>query len=148
VYSTDDATDYLTFWYRTEERSFRVALILASATLAGAFGGAIAYGVGHMNNASALSGWRWLFMLEGIPSILSSVAVFFLLPDYPESSSWLSESEKQLSADRLRVEGSHGDSAQMTWKEAKKILLDLRLYVHYIVSHDEGYRREAIDSKL
>ncbi|KKA20108.1 MFS transporter [Rasamsonia emersonii CBS 393.64] len=40
---------YLTFWYRTSERSIRVALILASATLAGAFGGAIAYGVGHMN---------------------------------------------------------------------------------------------------
>lgn len=40
---------YLTFWYRHSERSIRVALILASATLAGAFGGAIAYGVGHMN---------------------------------------------------------------------------------------------------
>ncbi len=39
---------YLTFWYRTDERSIRVAFILASATLAGAFGGAIAYGVGHM----------------------------------------------------------------------------------------------------
>jgi hypothetical protein len=34
--------DYLTFWYRTEERSIRVALILASATLAGAFGGMLA----------------------------------------------------------------------------------------------------------
>jgi len=50
--------DYLTFWYRTEERSIRVAFILASATLAGAFGGAIAYGVGHMNNVSGLSAWR------------------------------------------------------------------------------------------
>ncbi|KAK1955831.1 MFS general substrate transporter [Colletotrichum sublineola] len=40
---------YLTFWYRHSERSVRVAMILASATLAGAFGGAIAYGIGHMN---------------------------------------------------------------------------------------------------
>ena len=46
---------YLTFWYRNSERSMRVALILASATLAGAFGGAIAYGVGHMNQAHGLS---------------------------------------------------------------------------------------------
>ena len=37
---------YLTFWYRNSERSMRIALILASATLAGAFGGAIAFGVG------------------------------------------------------------------------------------------------------
>lgn len=44
----------------------RVAFILASATLAGAFGGAIAYGVGHMNQVHGMSGWRWLFILEGI----------------------------------------------------------------------------------
>lgn len=35
---------YLTFWYRSDERSFRIAIIMASSTLAGAFGGAIAYG--------------------------------------------------------------------------------------------------------
>ena len=45
---------YLTFWYRNSERSIRVALILASATLAGAFGGAIAFGVGHMNGVHGL----------------------------------------------------------------------------------------------
>ncbi|KLU81121.1 hypothetical protein MAPG_00216 [Magnaporthiopsis poae ATCC 64411] len=75
---------YLTFWYKSDERSLRVALILASATLAGAFGGAIAYGIGHMNGVQGMSAWRWLFVLEGIPSCLSAVLVWFLLPDYPE----------------------------------------------------------------
>ena len=50
---------YLTFWYRASERSMRVAVILASATLAGAFGGAIAYGVGHMKMVQGLAAWRW-----------------------------------------------------------------------------------------
>lgn len=131
--STDDFLDYLTFWYRTEERSLRVALILASATLAGAFGGAIAYGVGHMNQTSGLSAWRWLFILEGLPSLLSAVAVFFFLPDYPETAKWLSAEEKQLAADRLRLEGSHGHSGHMSWVDAKATLLDLRLYAHYAV---------------
>lgn len=54
---------YLTFWYKADERSVRVAFILASATLAGAFGGAIAYGIGHMNGAGGLSAWRWLFIM-------------------------------------------------------------------------------------
>ncbi|KAL1590497.1 hypothetical protein WHR41_00783 [Cladosporium halotolerans] len=124
---------YLTFWYRTEERSIRVALVLASATLAGAFGGAIAYGVGHMNGTSGLSAWRWLFILEGLPSLLSAVAVFFLLPDYPETAGWLSSADKQLASDRLRLEGSHGHSSHMTWADAKATLLDLRLYAHYII---------------
>lgn len=123
---------YLTFWYRTEERSIRVAIILASATLAGAFGGAIAYGVGHMNQVAGLSAWRWLFILEGIPSCVSSIAVWFFLPDYPETVRWLSEEERARTVERLQHEGSKGN-AHMTWNDAKDTLTDWRLYVHYAI---------------
>lgn len=99
---------YLTFWYKTDERSLRVALILASATLAGAFGGAIAYGVGHMNGTHGLAAWRWLFILEGLPSCLSSIFVFFYLPDYPETVKWLSDRERTVAISRLQFEASHG----------------------------------------
>ncbi|KAJ7271175.1 MFS transporter [Mycena rebaudengoi] len=122
---------YLTFWYRKEERSMRFAFILASATLAGAFGGAIAYAVGHMNGAGGLAAWRWLFILEGAPSCLSSVLVLFLLPDYPETASWLTESEKALAEERLRVDGSKGSSKPMAWADVKETLTDWRLYAHY-----------------
>jgi hypothetical protein len=123
----------LTFWYRTEERSIRVAFILASATLAGAFGGAIAYGVGHMNRVHALSAWRWLFILEGIPSCISSVFVFFFLPDYPETVKWLNDDEKALAKTRLRTEGSHGHGQNLTWPQAKETLTEWRLYAHYSI---------------
>lgn len=124
---------YLTFWYRTSERSIRVALILASATLAGAFGGAIAYGVGHMNGVRGLSAWRWLFIIEGAPSCASAFLVWFFLPDYPETASWLTAEEKELARQRLRVEGSKGSARAMTWEDAKSVLMDWRLYAHYAV---------------
>ncbi|KAF2993409.1 hypothetical protein E8E13_002198 [Curvularia kusanoi] len=124
---------YLTFWYRDSERSIRVATILASATLAGAFGGAIAFGVGHMNGTSGLEAWRWLFILEGLPSVLSSILVFFLLPDYPETANWLSTEEKELATERLKHEGSQGHSASLTWSEAKATILEWRLWIHYII---------------
>ncbi|KAI0136215.1 major facilitator superfamily domain-containing protein [Xylariales sp. AK1849] len=124
---------YLTFWYRSDERSVRVAFILASATLAGAFGGAIAYGIGHMNQASGLSAWRWLFIIEGIPSCLSAVLVWFILPDYPERAKWLSETEKDLAVQRLYLEGSKGDGRSITWEEAKATLTDWRLLGHYAI---------------
>ncbi|EPE30844.1 MFS general substrate transporter [Glarea lozoyensis ATCC 20868] len=124
---------YLTFWYRTEERSIRVAFILASATLAGAFGGAIAFGVGHMNRVHGLSAWRWLFILEGIPSCISSVFVFCYLPDYPETVKWLSDDEKALAKKRLLTEGSHGTGQNLTWPQAKETLTDWRLYAHYAI---------------
>ncbi|KAI4657037.1 uncharacterized protein J4E79_007652 [Alternaria viburni] len=124
---------YLTFWYRAQERSMRVAIILASATLAGAFGGAIAYGVGHMKQVQGLSAWRWLFILEGIPSCVSSVAVWLFLPDYPEEASWLSTSDRALAVARLEKEGSKGDAPSLNWETARATLLDGRLWVHYII---------------
>ncbi|KAI0021684.1 MFS general substrate transporter [Xylariomycetidae sp. FL0641] len=124
---------YLTFWYKTDERSVRVAFILASATLAGAFGGAIAYGVGHMNGTRGLAAWRWLFILEGIPSLLSAFLVWFFLPDFPERAPWLSEQEKDLAAARLHLEGAQGSARSVTWRDAKETLTDWRLYGHYAI---------------
>lgn len=124
---------YLTFWYRNSERSIRVALILASATLAGAFGGAIAFAVGHMNGAHGLSAWRWLFIIEGAPSCASAVLVWFVLPDYPETANWLTAEEKELAAQRLILEGSKGSAQAMSWEDAKATLTDWRLYAHYAV---------------
>ena len=72
----------LTFWYRPEERAVRAAIIAASNTIGrssltlpphalisnrlligGAFGGAIAFGIGHMNGVRGLQAWRWLFII-------------------------------------------------------------------------------------
>ena len=124
---------YLTFWYRPEERSLRIAIFLACASLAGAFGGSIAYGVGHMNRVAGLVGWQWLFILEGIPSCLFALVVLLFLPDYPETARWLSAEEKALAADRMRSCGSKGGDKAMTWKDAKSTLTDWRLYAHYLV---------------
>jgi hypothetical protein len=70
---------------------------------------------------------------EGIPSCLSAIAVWFWLPDYPETADWLSCDEAQLASQRLAYNGSKGSSASMTWAEARATLMDWRLYVHYLV---------------
>jgi MFS family permease len=124
---------YLTFWYRVDERSIRVAFILASATLAGAFGGALAYAIGHMEGVSGLSAWRWLFILEGFPSFLSGIAIWFILPDFPETAKWLTVTERDLATYRLRIEGSKSSDSNLTWAQAKETLTDWRLYAHYAV---------------
>lgn len=132
---------YLTFWYPPSQRSLRVAIILASATLAGAFGGAIAFGVGHMNQVLGLSAWRWLFILEGIPSLLSSVAVFLWLPDYPATANWLSEEDKDIVVRRLKREG-YAEDTGLSWRGLRELLWEGRLYVHYAVSSFDLDRSE------
>jgi sugar phosphate permease len=122
---------YLTFWYRSDERSVRVAFILSTASLAGAFGGAIAYGIGHMNMARGLEAWRWLFIIEGAPSCVSAALVWWLLPDYPEE--FLKGRQREVAVERLRVEGSKRDHRSMTWHDAQNTLVDWRLYGHYLI---------------
>ena len=80
-----------------------------------------------------LLGWRWLFILEGIPSCLSAFLIWFCLPDYPDTASWLSPEEKALAARRLHIEGSSSTGKSMTKQDALWTLKESRLWLHYVV---------------
>ena len=54
---------YLSMWYKRAERQYRIALFFAMASLAGAFGGILAFGIGHMRNVGGYNGWRWVSFL-------------------------------------------------------------------------------------
>lgn len=86
-----------------------------------------------MNGVAGLVAWRWLFILEGIPSCLLSIVILFFLPDYPESARWLNAEEKTLAAERMRSCGSKGGDKAMTWDDTKKTLMEWRLWAHYMV---------------
>ena len=53
---------YLSMWYKRNERTFRVALFFSAASLAGAFGGVLAWGIAHMDGVGSYAGWRWIFI--------------------------------------------------------------------------------------
>jgi MFS family permease len=56
---------YLSMWYKRKERQYRIALFFSAASLAGAFGGILAWGIAHMAGVGGLHGWRWIFILVG-----------------------------------------------------------------------------------
>ncbi|EFY92520.1 MFS transporter, putative, partial [Metarhizium acridum CQMa 102] len=60
---------YLTFFYTRNELALRVGYLFVSAAVAGALGGLLAYGIGHMDGVQGLSGWRGVLIAEGIPSV-------------------------------------------------------------------------------
>lgn len=128
----------ITFWYRPNERSIRIALIVASATLAGAFGGCIAYGVGHMNGVGGLSGWQWLSILEGLLTVLSVVVVIKILPDHPKTVKWLTEPEKTFAHERVQDTNGLEESARLSKGEVFRSCVQPRMLLHYTayVSHD------------
>ncbi len=90
---------YMTYWFPQATRARFIALFLAAVPAASALGGPLSGWL--LGFEGGLHGWQWMFLLEGIPSVLLGLAVLWLLPDRPASASWLSAEEKQIIAARL-----------------------------------------------
>ncbi|KAK3634808.1 hypothetical protein LTR56_015089 [Elasticomyces elasticus] len=123
---------FITMWYPVEERSVRIAFVLASATAAGAFGGCIAYGVGHINGVAGLEGFRWLFIIEGLVTVACVLLVLFLLPDYPSTARFLTEDDKKFVEARIRVKGGGYTNERSTKKEVLETIFSPRMMAHYL----------------
>jgi nitrate/nitrite transporter NarK len=61
----------------------------------------------RLNGWSGFGGWQWMFVIEGIPSILLAIVVYFCLADSPDTVDWLDEGEKQLVVSRLDPLDAH-----------------------------------------
>ncbi|KAJ6440498.1 MFS nicotinic acid transporter Tna1 [Purpureocillium lavendulum] len=96
---------YLTMWYCRKEIQLRQAMFFSAASVAGAFGGLLAFGIGKMDGVGGLEGWRWIFILEGIVTVLVAVLAFFLLYDFPETAEFLTEEERAFVIHRLKYQG-------------------------------------------
>ncbi len=102
---------YLTYWYPTVRRARAFGLFMSASALAGVIGGPLAgWIMTAMHEVNGWSGWQWLFLLEGIPSVLAGVVTMFYLTNKPQEAKWLSDEEKRLVlADLERDHGSLGE---------------------------------------
>ena len=91
-------------WYKRNEAQLRFSLFFGSATLAGAFGSLLASAIQTMNGVKGYSGWRWIFILEGIATCVLACASYFVIPDFPEDASWLRAEERQFMTKRLSTD--------------------------------------------
>ena len=95
---------YLTLWYPEAERARAVARFMLAIPLSGVIGGPISGALLSLHGALGLSGWQWLFLLEGIPAVLLGLVVFRVLPDGPEHAPWLTPAEQEALLQPLRGE--------------------------------------------
>jgi MFS transporter, ACS family, tartrate transporter len=85
---------YLTYWFPTQERARAVAKFMTATSLAGVVGGPLSSYLLKLDGVGGLAGWQWLFVSEGIPTILLGISVLFVLKDGPEKASWLQPEER------------------------------------------------------
>ena len=108
---------YLTYWYPAHRRARMVALFMSGVAVAGVVGGPLSgWIMKTFAGVHGLSGWQWLFLLEGVPSALLGVWTLFYLDDGIRSARWLSEGDKQLLEQAIAEDGKqqqHMPLAQM-----------------------------------
>ena len=63
--------------------------------MATAFGGLLASAIANMDGVRGYSSWRWIFILEGIATILVGIMAFFLVTDFPSEAKWLTAEERR-----------------------------------------------------
>lgn len=88
---------YLTYWYPAHRRGRMTTWFMTAVALSGVVGGPVSgYILKSFDGAHGWQGWQWLFLLEGLPSIVAGIVVFFVLDDRIANAKWLSLEEKQL----------------------------------------------------
>ncbi|KAF2093624.1 MFS general substrate transporter [Rhizodiscina lignyota] len=102
------ATYLLTLWYKRYEVQFRMAIFYFGASLSGAFSGLLAFAITKMDGVSGLGGWRWIFILEGIATVVIGCIALFTLPGGPLNAKFLNKVERQFIISRLQVETGSG----------------------------------------
>jgi MFS family permease len=126
----------ISMYYKRYELQWRLSVFFSASILAGAFGGLFAYALAHMDGVGGYRGWRWIFIIEGLLTIVVviSLKAFGLLANWPESASFLTPHERALVLQRLSsdtgVDGEEiGRLDTLNRKSLKRILRDWKIWV-------------------
>ncbi|KAJ6579514.1 MFS general substrate transporter [Mycena vulgaris] len=126
------ATFYLSQWYPRKFYAQRMGLFISASTMAGAFGGILAFAIQKMEGLRGLHGWSWIFLLEGLATVVIAVAGFLFMPDYPEKATFLTPVERDYLLDLL-AKDSAGLSKDFEMKFFWQALGDYNSYLHSLL---------------
>ncbi|PNP57217.1 hypothetical protein THARTR1_02747 [Trichoderma harzianum] len=99
----------------------------------GIIGGLLAFAFDHASGSHGLSGWQWLFLTEGALTVVFGIAVWFLLPDFPETASWLTDTEKAFIQARLPANAPRANEQNFKFSEIVDSLKDVRLWLFTLI---------------
>ena len=104
---------YLSEWFPARERARAISRFMTAIPISGLIGGPLSGALLGLDGNLGLHGWQWLFLLEGIPSVMLGFVVLWYLPDRPTDARWLTAQERtwlsrQLDAEHAAVEQRHG----------------------------------------
>jgi MFS transporter, ACS family, tartrate transporter len=128
---------YLSHWFSREDRAKATSNFMAAIPLSFVIGSPIAgWILGH--TWFAVEGWRWLFILEGMPAILLGIVAFFYLADWPREATWLAPEQQQWIDEKLSEEKPHNAQAisiRQALSSRTVLLLASVTFLNYFASY-------------
>ncbi|KAI7848882.1 major facilitator superfamily domain-containing protein [Circinella umbellata] len=127
---------YMSIWYTKQEQARRIAIFFAVSTCAGAFGGVLAYGLMQLDGVQGLGGWQWIFIIEAIPTLVLAIISYTSLPDYPETTPFLTEKERKMFMNMMAID--HGPTSEadsnFSWSQFFAVFKDWKTYAFSIIA--------------
>ncbi|KAJ3527668.1 hypothetical protein NMY22_g9699 [Coprinellus aureogranulatus] len=121
---------YLSLWYPRYKLQTRVAAFFGAASMAGAFSGLLAYGIGHMHGLRGLGGWSWIFIIEGALTVFIGIIAYIVMVDLPSDASFLTPDERQFIRDSHKLHAcSLGEEEHFEMRHVWEALTDWQLYL-------------------
>ncbi|KAH9479340.1 MFS-type transporter cnsO [Psilocybe cubensis] len=93
---------YLSCWYKRSEFGLRAAIFFSAATVSGAFGGLLAAAISNMEGIGGKPAWAWIFIIEGLITVVAGAASFWIIQDFPDTAKFLTEAERTVVIRRLQ----------------------------------------------
>jgi MFS transporter, ACS family, tartrate transporter len=95
---------YFSFWFPAKQQAKSLATFMVGIAISNFIGAPLSTWIMDNIQWAGLSGWRWLFILEGLPAIIMGIATFFFLTDRPDDARWLAQEEKDWLKNELQKE--------------------------------------------
>ncbi|MFT0171204.1 MFS transporter [Paraburkholderia mimosarum] len=126
---------YLTYWYPAHRRGRMTTWFMTAIALSGVIGGPVSgWILKAFDGANGWQGWQWLFLLEGLPSVLVGVLVFIVLDDRIGNAKWLTEEERALLERNIAAEdATKEDPPLMTVLTSARVLVMSFTYFSFVM---------------
>ncbi|CED83264.1 Permease of the major facilitator superfamily [Phaffia rhodozyma] len=125
---------YLSCWYKRNEFGLRASIFFSAATVSGAMGGLLAAAISNMNGVGGKPAWAWIFILEGILTVVAALISPFLIQNFPDTATFLNPAERAFVIRRLQtgdIVSAGGE--KFHWSSIIASLKDWKTYVGMII---------------
>ncbi|KAJ5682389.1 hypothetical protein N7462_005554 [Penicillium macrosclerotiorum] len=119
----------IAMYYKRYELQWRLNVFFSASILAGAVSGLLAYAIAKMDGIAGYSGWRWIFIIEGLITVVTAAISKFLIVDWPETSSFLNDEERALLLSRLEEDRGEARMDRLDGPARRRVLRDIKIYL-------------------